>query len=66
MRRFGKLRTRIRAKEAAKSFDQGFIDLARSIYFQNDKRGKVKRQIDLLMNSEIVEEKQYTAYGRAE
>ncbi len=57
---------KIRAKEAAKEFDQGFIELARSIYFQNDKRGDVKRQVDLLMNSAIVEEKQYTAYGRAE
>jgi hypothetical protein len=56
---------KIRAKEAAKEFDQDFIDLARSIYFQNDKRGDVKRQVDLLMNSAIVEEKQYTAYGRA-
>jgi hypothetical protein len=57
---------KIRAKEAAKEFDQNFINLARSIYFQNDKRGDIKRQVDLLMNSVIVEEKQYTAYGRAE
>ena len=55
---------KIRAKEAAKDFDQGFVDLARSVYFQNDKRGNVKRQIDILMNSAIVEEKQYTAYGQ--
>jgi hypothetical protein len=57
---------KIRAKEAAKEFDQGFIDLARSVYFENDKRGDLKRQIDLLMNSAIVGEKQYTAYRRAE
>jgi tetratricopeptide (TPR) repeat protein len=60
------IENQIRAKEAAKSFDQGFVDLARSVYFQNDKRGKVKRQIDILMNSEIVEEKQYTSHGSAE
>ena len=60
------IENQIRAKEAARDFDQGFIDLARSVYFHNDKRGKVKRQIDILMNSEIVEEKQYTAYGSAE
>jgi hypothetical protein len=54
----------IRAKEAAKIFDQEFIDLARSVYFQNDKRGDVKRQINTLMKSEIVEEKQYTAYRK--
>jgi hypothetical protein len=50
---------KIRAKEAAKSFDQGFIDLARSVYFHNDKRADLKRQINTLMKSEIVEEKQY-------
>jgi hypothetical protein len=53
---------RIRAKEAAKRFDQEFIELARSVYFQNDKRSGLKGQINRLMNSEIVEEKQYTRY----
>jgi hypothetical protein len=51
---------RIRAKEAAKRFDQEFIELAR--YFQNDKRSGLKGQINRLKNSEIVEEKQYTRY----
>ena len=64
--RLWEIENRIRAKEAAKDFDQGFVDLARSVYFQNDKRGSVKREIDILMNSEIVEEKQYTAYDQAE
>ncbi len=35
----------IRAKEAAKSFDQQFIDLARSVYFNNDTRARIKRDI---------------------
>jgi len=54
---------KIRAKEAAKSFDQQFIELARSVYMNNDKRGSLKRQINILLNSEFVEEKQYTHYS---
>jgi hypothetical protein len=53
---------KIRAKEASKSFDQQFIELARSVYINNDKRGNLKRKINVLLNSEIVEEKQYTQY----
>jgi len=54
---------KIRAKEAAKSFDQQFIELARSVYMNNDKRGNLKRQINAVLNSELVEEKQYTQYS---
>jgi hypothetical protein len=54
---------KIRAKEAAKSFDQEFVDLARSVYLNNDKRGDFKRQINALLDSELVEEKQYTPYS---
>ncbi len=54
---------KIWAKEAAKSFDEGFVDLARSVYLQNDKRAYIKRQINTLMKSEIVEEKQYNQGG---
>lgn len=54
---------KIREKEASKMFDQEFVELARSVYFHNDKRGDVKRQINTLMKSEIVEEKQYTTYS---
>jgi hypothetical protein len=53
---------KIRAKEAAKSFDQQFIELARSVYINNDKRGDLKRQINTLSNSDFAEEKQYTSY----
>ena len=53
----------IRAKEAAKSFDQQFVELARSVYVNNDKRGDLKRQINALLDSELVEEKQYTLYS---
>ena len=54
---------KIRAKEEAKSFDQEFIALARSVYMDNDKRGNLKRQINALLNSDLVEEKQYTPYS---
>jgi hypothetical protein len=55
---------KIRAKESAKNFDQGFFDLARSVYFQNDKRRD--QAPNQLMKSEIVEEKQFTAYSRGD
>jgi len=56
------IENRIRAKEAAKTFDDEFIELARSVYFNNDKRALSKRQINELMSSELIEEKQYTRY----
>jgi peptidoglycan hydrolase CwlO-like protein len=54
---------KIRAKEAAKLFDHEFIELARSVYVNNDRRGHLKRQINAVLNSELVEEKQYTIYS---
>jgi hypothetical protein len=53
---------KIRAKEAAKSFDQEFIELARSVYMNNDERGDLKRRINVLLGSKFGEEKQYTPY----
>ena len=53
----------IRAKEAAGTFDQQFIELARSVYVNNDERAKLKREINQLLKSGLVEEKQYTAYA---
>jgi hypothetical protein len=55
---------KIRAKEAAQMFDQEFIQLARSVYMNNDRRGDLKRRINLLLNSTLGEEKQYTFYQR--
>jgi len=52
----------IREKEAQKCFDDEFIALARAVYKTNDERAQIKRQINMLLNSEIVEEKQYSAY----
>jgi len=52
----------IRAKERAQAFDAEFIALARSIYRMNDRRAALKREINELLRSAIVEEKSYAAY----
>ena len=52
----------IRIKEKNKEFDNTFIELARSVYFKNDKRAEIKKSINQLCNSEITEEKFYSAY----
>ena len=52
----------IRDKEAAKAFDQVFIELARSVYFTNDKRSDVKRDINIKLGSSFIEEKSYEEY----
>ena len=52
----------IRAKEAAQLFDEEFIELARNIYFTNDRRCAVKRTINELTGSALIEEKEYTKY----
>ena len=53
---------KIRDKEAAKAFDGEFIELARSVYVTNDQRAALKRRINQLLASELVEEKGYAAY----
>jgi len=52
----------IRAKEAANAFDDEFIQLARSVYKQNDLRAELKKQINLRSGSTLVEEKLYQEY----
>ena len=56
------IENRTRAKEAAKAFDDEFIALTRSVYQNNDKRAGIKRRINELLDSGLVEEKQYTSY----
>lgn len=51
----------IRAKEAAARFDAEFIGLARSVYLRNDERAALKRDINVLLRSELVEEKYHAA-----
>jgi hypothetical protein len=53
---------RLREKELQRTFDQEFIDLARAVYFTNDERAAVKREINTRLGSKIVEEKSYAKY----
>lgn len=53
----------IRLKEKAQAFDAEFIKLARSVYFENDVRAKIKKDINLALGSAYVEEKSYQDYG---
>ncbi|NUO73858.1 MAG: hypothetical protein HOQ10_14225 [Frateuria sp.] len=53
---------RIRLKEKAQAFDAEFVELARSVYFRNDERAAVKREINLKLGSQLVEEKSYQDY----
>ncbi|MGM8228107.1 DUF6165 family protein [Cellvibrio sp. ARAG 10.3] len=52
----------IRDCERAKDFTEKFIELARAVYFTNDKRAAVKKDINLAFGSELVEEKSYQNY----
>ena len=52
----------IRDCERNKIFDQKFIDLARSVYFTNDKRSEVKLEINKKFGSQIIEVKSYEKY----
>ncbi len=55
----------IREREAAQDFGPDFVRLARSVYQENDERGRIKADLNRRLSSLVVEEKQYSAYGRA-
>jgi len=52
----------LRDKERLRLFDDEFIQLARAVYYTNDKRCRIKRAINELYRSHIIEEKSYQAY----
>ncbi len=52
----------IRDCERDKKFDQTFVDLARSVYFTNDKRSEIKLEINKKFGSKIIEVKSYEKY----
>tara|TARA_Y100000389_G_C17267560_1_gene416235 strand:+ start:34 stop:414 length:381 start_codon:yes stop_codon:yes gene_type:complete len=52
----------IRKKELNNEFDEEFIQLARNVYFTNDKRSDIKREINKLFRSNIYEVKSYEKY----
>ncbi|HEY1724851.1 MAG TPA: DUF6165 family protein [Steroidobacteraceae bacterium] len=53
---------RIREHEARQRFDSAFVELARSVYLNNDERAAIKLRINRKLNSAIVEEKSYAPY----
>jgi hypothetical protein len=53
----------IRAADARGDFGPGFVALAQAVYRTNDRRAAVKKKINLLLGSAIVEEKSYHAHG---
>ncbi len=52
----------IRLQEKAQAFDAEFVRLARAVYFENDDRARIKREINLALGSAYVEEKSYEDY----
>ncbi len=54
----------LRIKESNQEFDDEFIKLARSVYFKNDERALIKREINLKFNSDFFEEKEYVDYKK--
>ena len=57
-----KIEDRIRIKERDQEFDTEFIELARKVYKENDKRSYIKKEINLQYHSDLVEEKSYDKY----
>ncbi|MDR2152556.1 MAG: DUF6165 family protein [Helicobacteraceae bacterium] len=53
---------KIRECERQKEFGERFVQLARSVYINNDRRAEIKKQINLQTNSNLIEEKSYEAY----
>ena len=57
-----KIEDDIRDCEAERDFGDTFVHLARSVYRSNDERAQLKRDINMLLGSEILEEKSYKPY----
>jgi hypothetical protein len=53
----------IRKLEADNDFGAGFVGLARAVYVTNDERAKLKKQINILLGSDLIEEKSYYDHG---
>ena len=53
---------KIRDKEHKMEFDEEFIQLARSVYLENDTRAAIKRRINIARRSRMIEEKSYAPY----
>jgi len=55
----------IRDKERERNFDDRFIELARGVYYSNDERAAIKKELNLKLGSGLVEEKSYSDYTQA-
>ena len=64
--RLWKIEDNIRECERSQDFSDEFIKLARAVYFTNDERSDIKKQINILTKSGLIEEKSYEDYGRKE
>ena len=60
--RLWKIEDDIRQFERDKDFGDKFVELARAIYINNDQRARLKREINELLGSRLIEEKSYAAY----
>ena len=60
-RRLWEVEDRLRALEQRSDFGEAFVALARSVYRENDRRADLKRRLNELTGSELVEEKSYSA-----
>ena len=56
------IENKIRIKEKNKEFDNEFIELARSVYLNDDRRSETKKELNIMFNSGIIEEKSYEKY----
>jgi len=52
----------LRAREASGAFDAGFVELARTVYRTNDRRAAIKRELNVALGSDLLEEKSYSPY----
>mgnify|MGYP001300708964 CR=1 FL=1 len=57
-----KIEDKVREKERQSDFSDEFINLAKSVYYTNDKRANIKKKINLISGSELIEEKSYAKY----
>ena len=60
--RLWEIEDKIRLKESKQKFDREFIKLARSVYKENDRRASIKKEINYIYKSALVEEKSYEKY----
>ena len=61
-RKLWDIEDQIRTCESISDFGDTFVQLARSVYVQNDARADIKKSIDILTKSNLTEEKSYASY----